>query len=218
MSCPILAENKQERSPHSFDNTSIISGRGLSLSPPLKGNEHRSKQLSGTTALTSPTPAFEKRRHNIHYINDLTNSHDLFAQLKIDNDDAYLHFAPEYEFQQELAASKPDLFPTTASTLLHDPSLVLDVDSIRTSKTPQIKLPSITDKSHIHVKATPRTKTVAGKKGKAKEIAEPEDDPQWEARMKDIIVRDRNLHLRILRYEVSRRSIRLALLTWDQSS
>jgi len=171
--------------------------------------------LSNLNAFNGPTLTFG-RQYNISDISEIEDLHDLheqFSDPEMDDDNAYLHFNPGVDDQQHLGAPSEKFVPPEAMSPPHSVGNIITVHSpgpkSKTSFQPQTTY--IAD----IFKDIPRTKGT-GAKRKGKGLAEPEEYPGelWEAHLKERIVRDVNLHLRILRYEVSEYSMCLtALLT-----
>lgn len=104
-----------------------------------------------------------------------------------DNDDGYIHFDPEIHNLQP---------PTIAVTV--EP----ETRTVPKSKRRKSKIISDVESSEPPVLKRRNSRA----KGKQKDPADSEDDfsEEWEKRVKEKIMQDSNLYLRILRYEVSK--------------
>lgn len=162
---------------------------------------NRTAQVDGLTR------TFEKQC-NISDISDLEEPSEPFSEREMDNENAYLHFDPGADDEQQLAGPSGPLTPSQATSLPHPLGNATRAHPAGLHAEPlQLKTTCIAD---IGVKNSFKTKeSNAKRKAKGKRLLEPEDDldDSWEARMKDLILRDTNLHHRILRYEVSEYSI-----------
>jgi hypothetical protein len=120
-----------------------------------------------------------------------------------DNDDAFLHFDPhlggQHQFQsmyitgdQVIHSDESDIGQGTYTT-------PTEAGKQRKSKTRKTSSPEQSD-------ALPITKKKKTAKVKGKQRMVEDDDPlldeAWEARLKESIIKDNPLHLRILRFEV----------------
>jgi hypothetical protein len=165
--------------------SSDLSSRDLGLSQALR-REHRQ-------------PYASPRRHEIirggEDIADgtLDDVHGRANDFGWDNDEAYPHFEPLVD----VSVTKNTKDSRTCFIPLMDTPIHINLDkSPRTKKTP--KRSGALAPGEVQSKITPRR---IPKKTRAKP-AEQEDDETWEKFMKERIVQDRHLHLRILRYEV----------------
>jgi hypothetical protein len=204
-----VAENIQESPPTLPDFCpNAPSARDSSLSLVLRRHDLTNKQLPDRIVLDGLIQTFRKRC-NISDISDLEDLYEQSSEREMDDDNAYLHFDPGADDQQQLYAPSGSYALPKATDLPYPPSNF----SIHSPK----PKPQATRIADTHVKDSLRiNEPNAKRKGKGKRLIKPEDeyDGLWEARMKDVIVRDTNLHLRILRYEVSGYSIcSTALLT-----
>lgn len=150
---------------------------------------------------------------NLGDLGDLENSHHQFDEYEMHDDNVYLHFDPGYNSQQELVApAESDVLPRAVGV----PRLAyngIDLPPMGSTRMKPLQ-PDAACVADIRVKDNPRTKeTSVKRKRKGKQLGGPENDVDaWEARMRDVIVRDIDLHLRILRYEVSGYGIRLTAI------
>jgi hypothetical protein len=153
-------------------------------------------------SLNDLTQTFGKRC-NID-INDLEDPCEQLCEHEVDNDNAYLHFDPEVDNQQQIIAPSGSYALPKATRFPCSPGNVSTVHSPE-PKPKKTLQPQATCTADIRVKNL-RTKETNPRR--RRRLVEPEKDLDelWEeARMRDVIVRDADLHLRILRYEVSAR-------------
>jgi hypothetical protein len=149
---------------------------------------------------------------NIKDTNHLEDLDGRFCEPGIDNDNAYLHFDPEANNQQQMVTPCVSFALPRAPKFPWSPGNVSSVEP-----KPKKTLQSQTSAPGTCAKDGFGTKETNVRRGRKKRLVEPEGNPDelWEdARMRNVIIRDSDLHLRILRYEVSGYSICLtALLT-----
>jgi hypothetical protein len=171
----------------------------------LKKIELTNNQLSNQIALDGLARTFE-RQCNISDISDIEDPCETFSEREMDNDNAYLHFDPGADDQQQLARSSEPFPPSKATSLPHILGNATCVHPAGLQTEPL--QPKITCIADIGVNSL-KSKKNNTKKTKGKKPLEPEDDLDglWDARMKDLILQDTDLHHRILRYEVREYSI-----------
>ncbi|KAJ6539490.1 hypothetical protein B0H19DRAFT_1179310 [Mycena capillaripes] len=112
-----------------------------------------------------------------------------------DSDDAYVHFDPENKetFLEPLnLIQKPKKNPTPTRE-----ERTKTIYEVGTSPKARRKIRAPTDASD-----SPRPSTPKAKPKRSRKKAEDEFDETWELELKEKISEDRELHLRILRYEV----------------
>ena len=153
------------------------SSRERALSPMLRRNSYTNQIV-----LDGLTQTF-REQCNIDDIGDSEDSNGQLSEREMDNDNACLHFDPGVDNQQRLLLAPGSYALPKLTSLARSPG---SVNIVYSPKEDDLKATEINTKR------------------KGKRLIKPEDnyDELWEARMKQVIVRDTDLYLRILRYEV----------------
>jgi len=153
---------------------------------------------------------------------DPCNIHDVYGQLpdlyendfSWENDDAFLHFDPHLGGQNQYQPTHI----TGDQVIYSDESDIGQgtyIKPIGEGKKPKPKTHKPSTSEHSDTSSTTKKKKKKLAKAKGKQRTAEGDDPPldeaWEARLKDSIIQDEELYLRILRYEVCEILRRIAL-------
>jgi len=134
-------------------------------------------------------------RYNVH---EQQQHEDDFAW---DNDDALLHFDPQPGDQNQYKS----MYITGDQTIYSDESDITSTKPISRTKTRKSKTRKSASSDHSDTSSSmkkKRKKQSTRAKQRVVQDYDPPLDEEWEAKLKESIIQDKALHLRILRYEV----------------
>jgi hypothetical protein len=207
-------DNMQASSPSYID---LVSSSSRDQSPRLPSRRNSGNDDCVEVHLSTPShpplsPTFispTNRQDTGEGTSDRYNVHEQQQQqyeddFGWDNDDAFLHFEPHPGDQNQYQST----YITGDQTIYSDESGIgqgtstkpISRSKTRKSKTRKSASSDLSDASSSTKKKRRKKSTQA--KQRAVEDFDPPLDEEWETKLKESIIQDKALHLRILRYEV----------------